>query len=391
MSLPFEILNGSQRELGLVVAVLVGFGFGFVLERSGFGRAQKLVGQFYGNDMTVFKVMFSAIVTAMLGTVLFAGLGWIDLRAVADSVASPTYLWPMLVGGLLLGVGFITSGYCPGTSFVASASGKWDGLVTVVGVVLGTLVYAEVQPALGAFHTSGSMGNLYLYDLLHVPPAVVAAFVTLFAVAAFIGAEWIERKLNKALPRELPGPQRRYTWAGLGVAAAAGLATLLVPVGTNAAATNAPVPVTAAELARRVLDEPWNLRVLDLRAGEACARARVPGAECVPREALKNLALAELPVTRDLVLVGDDELPKEALAYHGRTYVLTGGFPAWERYALTAPSSLPADATAQQREAYKLQSGIHAALTGVPQAPPPPAPTAGGPAPKKKAGGGCGG
>lgn len=394
MSAPLEFmsqyLNGSGREVGLVVAVLVGFGFGFVLERAGFGTAKKLVGQFYGDDMTVFKVMFSGIVTAMLGLVLFNGLGWIDLRAAADFATSPTYLWPMIAGGLLLGVGFIVSGYCPGTSAVAMASGKLDGLVTVIGVIVGTLVYAEVQPLLGAFHTSGSLGNLYLYDLLGVPPVVVAAGVTLLAVGCFIGAEWIERKLNKKLPVEVPGPQRRYAWAGLGIAAAAGLITLIIPVGSTAA-TNAPVPLAAEELARRVLDEPWTVRVVDLRHQDSCARSRVPGSECISTEALKALGLSDLPPTRDLVLIGDESLPKEALAYHGRIYVLTGGFAAWEQYALTAPAPLPQNATPEQRAQYQLRSGIHAAFTGVPQAPPPPPPTAGGPAPKRKGGGGCGG
>ena len=105
---PFWSLSGDLRELGLVVGVLIGFGFGFVLERAGFGRAQKLAAQFYGSDMTVFKVMFSAIVTAMLGTVVLSGLGLLDLRAVEFNY--PTFLWPMIAGGLLLGVGFIVSG-----------------------------------------------------------------------------------------------------------------------------------------------------------------------------------------------------------------------------------------------------------------------------------------
>ena len=68
MTPPLRVALRRARELGLVVAVLIGFGFGFVLERAGFGRANKLAGQFYGTDMTVLKVMFSAIVTAMLGT-----------------------------------------------------------------------------------------------------------------------------------------------------------------------------------------------------------------------------------------------------------------------------------------------------------------------------------
>ena len=130
-------------ELGLVVAVVIGIGFGFVLERSGFGRSTKLAAQFYLRDMTVFKVMFTAIVTAMLGLVAAAGLGFVDLRAISESIVSWTFVWPMLIGGVVLGIGFIVSGYCPGTSLVASASGNVDGMAAFAGVIVGTLIYAE--------------------------------------------------------------------------------------------------------------------------------------------------------------------------------------------------------------------------------------------------------
>ncbi len=107
---------------------MIGIGFGFFLEQAGFGSARKLTNQFYFKDMAVFRVMFTAIVTAMLGLFYLSALGWVDLSLV---YISPTYLWPQIVGGLLLGVGFIVGGYCPGTSMVAVATGKLDALVFV--------------------------------------------------------------------------------------------------------------------------------------------------------------------------------------------------------------------------------------------------------------------
>ncbi len=198
MTFPFESLTGAQRPLGLAVAVILGFGFGFVLERVGFGRAPKLVGQFHGTDMTVLKVMFTAIVTAMLGTVVLSAAGVLDLQAVAGKYQ--TYLWPMVTGGFLLGVGFVVSGYCPGTSCVAAASGKLDGVVTVLGVAVGSVVYSELQsavPALAEFHASSGLGPLYLWELLHVPRGVAWIIVALVAVASFVAAERIERALGK--------------------------------------------------------------------------------------------------------------------------------------------------------------------------------------------------
>ncbi|MBL0275967.1 MAG: YeeE/YedE family protein [Anaeromyxobacter sp.] len=186
----------ALTPLSLAGALVIGVAFGFVLERAGFGRAQILVAQFYGTKMTVYRTMFTAVVTAAIGTSLLAAVGLLDLRAV--TINYPTFLWPMIVGGLLVGAGFVTSGYCPGTSVVAAASGKLDGAFTVLGVVLGTVAYAEVQPALGAFHDSGKMGGVFLYTLLRVPPLVLALLAAVVAYFTFKGAARIEALVNRS-------------------------------------------------------------------------------------------------------------------------------------------------------------------------------------------------
>jgi len=191
MIFPTDLLSqDALTPIALLGAVVLGAAFGFVLERSGFGRAQRLVAQFYLTDMAVFRVMFTAVVTAAVGTSLLAAVGLLDLKAV--TVNYPTFLWPMIVGGLLVGAGFVISGYCPGTSVVAAASGKLDGAVTVLGTILGGLAYAELQPALGAFHDSGKLGSVFLYDLLGVPALALALVVAPVAVLTFKGAARIE-------------------------------------------------------------------------------------------------------------------------------------------------------------------------------------------------------
>ena len=195
----------ALTPLSLAGAVVIGVGFGFVLERAGFGRAQILVAQFYGTRMTVYRAMFTAVVTAALGTTLLSALGVLDLKAV--TVNYPTFLWPMVAGGLLVGAGFVVSGYCPGTSVVAAASGKLDGAVTVLGVVLGALLYAEVQPALGGFHDSGKLGGVFLYELLHLPPLVLALLVAGMAWLSFKGATLIEQAVARSrAARAAPSP-----------------------------------------------------------------------------------------------------------------------------------------------------------------------------------------
>jgi uncharacterized membrane protein YedE/YeeE len=390
-------------ELGLVFAVLSGFGFGFVLERSGFGRAQKLVGQFYGYDLSVFKVMFTAVVTAMLVVAVLSGVGLTDFKVIADHATSETLLVPFVVGGVLVGMGFVMSGYCPGTSWVAMASGKLDGLFTVAGTIVGGVIWAELEgrPLVAKLHNATNLGNFYLWELLHLParagPIIVGAAVIAMAIAAFLFAEKIERLLA---PRADPlatatpgGRPRRFVFAGMIAAGVVGLAVLALPTGTQAGARR-PEVLSPAELAQRVFGAPWTVRVVDLRPTAACAARRVPGAECVSEADLPKLGLADASPSRDLVLLGEGDLPATppaAAAFPGRLLSLAGGWRAWEEYALTPPAPPAPGASAAEVDAYRIRAGIQSALTGMKAAPPPPPPTAapaGGP---KKGGGGCSG
>ncbi len=401
MTFPFEFLSGTGREWGLLVGVLIGFGFGFVLERAGFGRAPKLAAQFYGTDLTVFKVMFGAIVTALLGTVILSGLGFSTFKVIADQVVSATFLWPMILGGLALGAGFIISGYCPGTSVVAMASGKWDGFATVGGVIVGQLLYAEVEHLgwFARFHTSSNLGHTYLWELFklndRVGPAVLAVGVTAMAVGCFLMVEKLEatfraRATVDAMPTPAGIPGKRV-FIGYGAAALLGLLLALAPA--RAVPNPTPASISSLDLARRVLDAPWSLRVLDLRSAEAYASSRIPGSESVAPAQLGKLGLGDAPASRDLVLIVDGDLaavPPAATTFPGRVYALKGGFAAWQREVLTAPAPLAPGASPETVIAWKLQAGIQAGLTGMKAAPPPPAAAAGG-APRKMGGGGCGG
>lgn len=389
-------------DVGLAFAVVSGFGFGFVLERAGFGRAQKLVGQFYGYDMSVFKVMFTAVVTAMLVVVAASAVGLTDFKLIADHATSETLLVPFAIGGMLVGAGFVMSGYCPGTSWVAMASGKVDGLFTVIGTVLGAVLWSEVEwrPGFSRFHDMTNAGNLYLWELLHLPdragPVIVAVAVIAMAAGCFVGAEKIERLLaDRADPlaRAIPGGRPRgLVLAGFAGLALVGVAGLALPTGTQAG-PRAASAMTPAELARHVFDAPWTVRVLDVRPLAECAAKRVPGSECVPEADLGKLRLSDADPSRELVIVAPGAAtapPAAAAGYRGKLSALQGGWPAWEAYALAPPAPPSPGASPADVEAYRVRAGIQSALTGMKAAPPPPPPTAaptGGP----KKGGGCSG
>jgi len=145
---PLYKLGLFDFTYSLQLAALIGFFFGFVLERAGFGNPRKLTAIFYLRDFAVLKVMFTAIAVCILGLLYFSVLGWIDLGRVH---ILPTYIWPQIVGGLLLGAGFLIGGYCPTTSVVATASGKLDGVIFILGMVFGSLIFALVFPLIEGF------------------------------------------------------------------------------------------------------------------------------------------------------------------------------------------------------------------------------------------------
>jgi hypothetical protein len=192
MSAPFYKLGAFGDETSLIVAFLIGIGFGFFLERAGFGSAKKLVSQFYLNDLAVFKVMFTAIVTAMLGVTYLSWAGFLDLSLV---YLVPTYWVAQVVGGLLLGVGFVVGGYCPGTSIAATATGKIDGLVFVLGFAAGTLAFALAFPLVKGLYAAGDIGTKTLPQVLGIPYGILVFGVVLMAVGGFMGATWVERKM----------------------------------------------------------------------------------------------------------------------------------------------------------------------------------------------------
>lgn len=168
-------------SLTLVLALPIGIGFGWALERAGFGNAKKLAGQFFLYDFTVFKVMFTAIVTALLGVFFLTRFGLLD----ASLLAIPeTFLIPQLVGGLIFGVGFVVGGLCPGTSCVAAASGRLDGIAVVIGMFTGVVLFGVVSPGVQEFYQSTPRGALTL-DQLALSKSVWVFIITIIALAGF--------------------------------------------------------------------------------------------------------------------------------------------------------------------------------------------------------------
>lgn len=183
------------QPIGLLLSLFVGLGFGFWLERAGFGSSRKLTAIFYLRDFAVLKVMFSAMVTAALGLQGLGLLGYVDLQAlyVPESI-----VWPQLVGGLIFGLGFVAGGWCPGTAAVGLASGKLDALVFLLGAGAGSLAFAGLQPRLGDFLQAGTCSVGSLPEQLGLSGPLGALALLLIALGAFAGATKIEHLMNRS-------------------------------------------------------------------------------------------------------------------------------------------------------------------------------------------------
>ncbi len=197
---PLTTQGFLMGEWGLVVAFLLGIAFGFVLEQAGFSTSRKLAGVFYGYDFVVLRVFFTAAITAMVGLLFFNYFGIIDLSQI---FVNPIFLWSSIIGGVIMGLGFIIGGFCPGTSICAIGIGKIDAMVFIVGIFLGVFIFGEAYPifenlhkAKGVFKSEVS-GAMTINDVLGISAGVFALILIVVALIAFYVTTLIENKIKK--------------------------------------------------------------------------------------------------------------------------------------------------------------------------------------------------
>lgn len=342
--LPALQATSADNPLTYVVFLVIGFFFGYILESAGFGNSKKLAAQFYFRDLTVLKVMFGAIVTAMVLMFTMIGLGVLDYSQVW---VNPTYLSSGIVGGLIMGVGFIIGGFCPGTSLTAMATGKIDGIFFVLGGLTGIFIFGEVEKFFDTWwQTSGYLGRFTLMDWLGLPAGVVVTIVVLMALFMFWGAEQLEKYIGKRdIKKE---PKWRY---GLGAALlAVALATIVIGTPTTAqkwetvapvkqaALDNREVQITPAELYKTMFDNGLITVLLDVRPEAEFNLYHLNNALNVPLPQIESVVpklLAKYTPNTVYVVMSNDEVAAteawKTLVANSVTnvYILEGGLNNW--------------------------------------------------------------
>jgi rhodanese-related sulfurtransferase len=325
-----------------VIFLLIGFAFGYVLEISGFGNSRKLAAQFYFKDMTVLKVMFGAIITAMVLIFITSAIGLLDYNLIW---VNPTYLWPGIVGGLIMGVGFIVGGFCPGTSLVGAATLKLDGVFFVLGVFSGILLFGETISNFNVFWNSSYMGRFTLPELFGLSTGVVVLLVVLMALFMFFGSEQLERIFGKKDPKK--APKWRYAAAGALIVGAVGLILIGQPTNTErwtrilsekqALLDDRAVQIHPGELLDLTHDNQIKVIMLDVREEVDYNLFHILDARHIPLDELGDI-ISELhfePANTVFVAISNDEsaateawkmLVAESVP---NVYILEGGINNW--------------------------------------------------------------
>lgn len=327
------------NELNLIVAFLIGIAFGFILEQAGFSTSKKLVGLFYGYDFTVLRVFFTAGITAMFGVVVLGHFGLLDLNVI---YINPTYLQSAIIGGLIMGLGFVIGGFCPGTSICAAAIGKVDAMIFVLGSLLGVFVFAETYPMLEGIYKAGFLGSPRVFESLSISQGLVAFLLILIAVVAFIVVTKIENKINGKPNPELQ-PEKKYLVIG-GITILIGISAFFLPEKQNAILKEANDPVilskidfrrvSSDELAFRLINQSDNLILFDLRSKEKFEELALPQSYNVTyeflfgKDAKKKLSLRNVRK----IFIGDTEADEMKAAFiakelgYNDVSILKGGF-----------------------------------------------------------------
>lgn len=340
---PLDLVEGLGHWGSYIVYLGIGIAFGIVLELSGFGNSKKLAAQFYFKDMTVLKVMFTAIVVAMVLLFFAIGLGLLDYNLIW---VNPTYLWPGIVGGLIMGAGFIIGGFCPGTSLVAAATLKLDGVFFVMGAFFGIFVFGETVGDYEKFWNSSYMGRFTLQEWLGIDTGVLVLIIVLGAVVAFWGGEKLEQIFgDKETAKK--APKWRYAAAGAIVLASVGLVVLGQPTTEDKwewisdekapLLANRDVQIHPGELLDLTRDRKLQTILIDVRDEADFNRFHLVDAQHVPLSDLPDRIddFHEEPANTVFVVMSNDEaaatqawktLVAESVP---NAYILEGGVNGW--------------------------------------------------------------
>lgn len=347
--------NLISENLNYILALFIGIAFGAILEQAGFSSSRRLVGLFYGYDSTVLRVFFTAGIVAMVGVMALQHFGLLDMNLV---YINPTFLWSAIIGGLVMGLGFVIGGYCPGTSFCAAAIGKLDAVALIAGALVGVFLFAEGYPLFEGLYKAAHLGSPRIYQTLGISPNLFAFVMVVFALAAFGIAGFVERRVNRVSSQTVRWTPARAGMVAVGLVLALSAssftdrkANLLNLSQNDQLVRSYPVEVMSVdEFAFRLMDEEDDrIQVIDFRPEAEIARERLPKSYAFTAENLFEQEPSRLLRLKGKlnVFVANDELTERRLAVIAqelgfrRIAILEGGMQGFREQILNFQPSRP--------------------------------------------------
>ena len=174
--------------MDILLAIVLGVAFGFVIHRIGASNPHNIINMLRLTDLHLMKTILFGI--AIASALLFIGL--------AAGVIEPSHLdvktsyWGVLIGGIIMGVAWPFAGYCPSTSTAALGEGRKDAIFFALGGLVGAylymLAYAHLQ---GTFLLKKILGGNVTLALTPDPsypalidgiPGVIPALIVAIAI-----------------------------------------------------------------------------------------------------------------------------------------------------------------------------------------------------------------
>ena len=173
----------------IVLGLAMGLLFGLALEKARVMEPGFLIGQFQMTNIIMLKVMLSAIATGLVVLAALHGFGIVQLSVKTALIGN------MIVGGLLLGVGIVFAGACPGTALAQIGAGYKDAWAVLAGGLAGGYIYGLYQKEIdAALDWSGiGLGNLGKMTLADLLPGGFVTLALVFAVLIVAGLVALER------------------------------------------------------------------------------------------------------------------------------------------------------------------------------------------------------
>ena len=355
--------DALASSAAMAAAFVIGLAFGFSLEQAGFGSSRRLAGIFYFRDMAVLKVMFTAVLVAMLGLQYADALGLINEEQL---FFMPSIYGAQIAGGLIFGVGFVMGAWCPGTAAVGVASGRLDALVFLAGAGIGSVFFNELFGVFKGLYTWGDEGVQFAWQDVGMSAAGFGFLLVLVAVGLFWGAEYLERRRAGAGDYWRSSFLRSFSAAlvilALGLMAIHGGASEERASGVTARTSAMLAEIESAkdhmepeELADRLMQGETGIMVVDIRPAEEYAEFHIRGAV--------NISMSDLPSvlagkeSKGIIVLYSNGMThpaqaRDALARMGYTnvYLLTDGLVGFIDRILK-PASLRAEPLSAEQTA----------------------------------------